>query len=64
MDKFILFLDYDGVVNTPYWVKKDDEVKCLVNLPSDGFVNNYQAICWLNELYRKAPFDIVVTSST
>lgn len=63
----IIFLDFDGVVNTPIWhnyMEDDKEVfTCKYAWPFDGFVNNYQAICWLNELYNDHQFDIVVTSS-
>lgn len=63
--KPIIFLDYDGVVNTIYWREypRAQGFKATFAFPSDGFVNNYQAICWLNELYRKYPFDIVVSST-
>lgn len=56
----IIFLDYDGVVNTPIW---NEEGKCGYNHPSDGKVNNYQAIMWLNELCKKANAKIVVSST-
>ena len=64
----IIFLDYDGVVNTPIWMnyKRSDGSEYFTARyawPHDGFVNNFQAICWLNELYKKYPYDIVVTSS-
>lgn len=64
----IVFLDFDGVVNTPIWEKKigsdrTEHFVCRYAWPNDGYVNNYQAVCWLNELYRKCPFDIVITSS-
>jgi hypothetical protein len=63
MDKPVVFLDYDGVVNTVYWREYDGEFKAKYAHSVDGFVNNFQAICWLNELYRKCPYDIVVTST-
>ena len=56
----IIFLDYDGVVNTPIWNEKG---KCGYNHPSDGKVNNYQAIMWLNELCKKTNSKIVVSST-
>lgn len=63
----IIFLDFDGVVNTPIWrnyTESGKEVfKCKYAWPEDGFVNNFQAVCWLNELYRKYPFDIVISST-
>lgn len=59
MKKKILFLDFDGVVNTIYF---DENGKGDYGSPSDNKVNNWQAICWLNELYKKVPYCIVVTS--
>ena len=59
MNKYI-FLDYDGVVNTPIWNEKG---KCDYNFPSDGKVNNYQAIMWLNELCKKTNAKIIVSST-
>ena len=56
----VIFLDYDGVVNTPIWNK---EGKCGYNFPSDGKVNNYQAIMWLNELCKKTNSKIVISST-
>lgn len=68
--KPIIFLDYDGVVNTMYWCSYPSNpnhsrgtFRCDYAHPHDGFVNNFQAICWLNELYEKIPYDIVVTST-
>lgn len=70
MQKPIIFLDYDGVVNTIQWRHYDrnpnhprGEFRADFAMPEDGFVNNFQAICWLNETYLKRPFDIVVTST-
>lgn len=55
----VIFLDYDGVVNTPIW----ENGKCGFNFPHHGKVNNYQAICWLNELCKKVGAKIVVSST-
>lgn len=63
MNDCIIFLDYDGVVNTVYWGIYKGQFKADYSHPHMGFVNNYQAICWLNELYKKNPYDIVVTST-
>lgn len=63
----IIFLDFDGPVNNILFSDKykGDEGKLIPAFahPSDEFVNNYQALCWLNYLYNDYPFDIVVTSS-
>ena len=56
----VIFLDYDGVVNTPIW---DEQGKCKFNFPSDGKVNNYQAIMWLNYLCKKTGAKIIVSST-
>ena len=56
----VIFLDYDGVVNTPIWNK---DGKCNYNYPSDGKVNNYQAVMWVNELCKKTDAKIVVSST-
>lgn len=60
----IIFLDFDGVVNTIYW-EKDINGICCVNVMKSGHseLNNQQAIGWLNELYTKVPYDIVVSST-
>lgn len=56
----VVFLDYDGVVNTPIW---DENHYCGFNFPEDGKVNNYQACQWLNKLCKKFDLKIVVTST-
>lgn len=57
----VLFLDYDGVVNTPMW--NADGSGCRYNFPSDGKVNNFQAVQWVSEFCQKAGYHIVVTST-
>ena len=57
----ILFLDYDGVVNTPMW---DVEGKrCSYGFPRDNKVNNFQACQWVSEFCEKYGYSIVVTST-
>lgn len=60
----IIFLDFDGVVNTIYWGQGPDGVYNQ-NAFKSGHqeLNNKQAIGWLNELYRQCPYDIVVSST-
>ena len=60
----IIFLDFDGVVNTIYWSQGPDGVYNQ-NAFKSGHqeLNNKQAIGWLNELYRQCPYDIVVSST-
>ncbi len=61
MESRIVFLDYDGVVNTPMW--NDKGTKCTYNFPQDNKVNNFQAVQWLSEACQKFHYDIVVTST-
>lgn len=62
--KPIIFLDFDGVVETIYWDKKEDGSFTLNShkLGHDE-LNNKQAIGWLNELYSHIPYDIVISST-
>lgn len=64
MEKPIIFLDFDGVVETIYW-EKDIDGTWSFNVHKTGRneLNNKQAIGWLNELYKKVPYDIVVSST-
>lgn len=57
----IVFLDYDGVVNTPMW--NEDGTQCRYNFPSDHAVNNFQAVQWVSEFCQKYDYSIVVTST-
>ena len=57
----VLFLDYDGVVNTPMWDESGS--KWRFNFPEDGKVNNFQAVQWISEFCQKCDYSIVVTSS-
>lgn len=59
----ILFLDYDGVVNTKMWSSYRGEWECRYNFPCDGKVNNEQAVQWVSEFCEKYKYDIVVISS-
>ena len=61
MNSRILFLDYDGVVNTPMWNERGTKVS--YGFPEDGKVNNFQAVQWVSQFCQKCKFDIVVTSS-
>lgn len=57
----VLFLDYDGVVNTPMW---DDTGKnCRFNHSGDNKVNNFQAVQWVSKFCQECGYDIVVTST-
>ena len=61
MNSRVIFLDYDGVVNTPMW--NDKGTKCTYNFPRDRKVNNFQAVQWISECCQKFHYDIVVTST-
>lgn len=64
MDKPIIFLDFDGVVETIYWDKDEKGVYCYnVHKHNHEELNNKQAIGWLNELYARVPYDVVITST-
>lgn len=60
----IVFLDFDGVVHTIYW-ECDDNGVYRENTLKGGhtYLNNGQAIGWLNELYNTVPFRVVVSST-
>lgn len=62
--KPVIFLDFDGVVETIYWDKKEDGSFTL-NSHKLGHneLNNKQAIGWLNELYSHIPYDVVISST-
>ena len=57
----VIFLDYDGVVNTPMW--NANGTVCSYGFPKQGKVNNFQAVQWLSEACQKFGYDIVVTST-
>lgn len=57
----VVFLDYDGVVNTPMW----DEAgkRCTFGYPMDNKVNNFQCVQWVSEFCEKYGYSIVVSST-
>jgi hypothetical protein len=57
----VVFLDYDGVVNTKMW--SPDGKKCSYNYPEDNKVNNFQCVQWVSEFCEKYGYSIVVSSS-
>lgn len=57
----IIFLDYDGVVNSLIFVPNKE--KPYFNFPHHNKVNNYQAVRWLEMLCREFDAKIVVTST-
>lgn len=63
--KPIIFLDFDGVAETIFWERAEDGSWTLNGLKNntERYLNNSQAIGWLNELYNKVPYDIVISST-
>jgi hypothetical protein len=60
----VIFLDFDGVVNTCRWYKTaDGKWKSKFNFPKDGKVNNEDAVQWVSELCQKFGYDIVISST-
>ena len=57
----VIFLDYDGVVNTLWFNDVNGEPR--FDFPNDIRVNNTQAIAWLNKLCRETGAKIVVSST-
>ena len=59
----VMFLDIDGVVNTPMWVDVNGRLRSRYNFPEHGKVNNWQACRWVSEFCQKHNYSIVVSSS-
>lgn len=57
----VVFLDYDGVVNTPMW--NEAGTHCRYNFPSDNKVNNFQSVQWVSQFCEIHGYDIVVSST-
>lgn len=59
----VVFLDYDGVINTPCWKHDSSGWHTFLCYPGDGYVNNTQAIQWVSEFCQKHNYGIVVSST-
>jgi hypothetical protein len=59
----VVFLDFDGVVNTPMWSFIDGAYKCRFNFPDDGKVNNWQAVQWVSAFCQDYNYSIVISST-
>lgn len=60
----VLFLDFDGVINTCMWYwKEDGTLGTRYNFPNHGCVNNWQAVQWVSEFCQKYDFKIVISST-
>lgn len=68
MNKKIIFLDYDGVVNNLIFHSVDGEPD-FYSKPLEEYsgrdycVNDMQAVAWLNKICREFNCDVVVTST-
>lgn len=59
----VVFLDFDGVINTPMLTEANMRRGHAYNHEEDRKVNNYRAICYLNELCHLEKLKIVVSST-
>lgn len=59
----VMFLDIDGVVNTPMWVENNGKLISKYNFPEHGKVNNWQACQWVSKFCKERGYSIVVSSS-
>lgn len=59
----VIFLDFDGVVNTLMWKCRNGKYSCEYNFPEDGSVNNYQAVQWVSEFCQEYGYSIVISST-
>lgn len=57
----VIFLDFDGVVNNIIW--NSEGTKCSYNFPSDGKVNDFQAVQWVSQFCELYNYSIIITSS-
>ncbi len=72
MNNPVIFLDYDGVVNTLVIYKEPVKARRLLQkdgyyfdlcYPQDERVSNVQAVLWLDKLCKEFTADIVITST-
>jgi hypothetical protein len=59
----VVFLDFDGVVNTCMWYENSGKLLTKYNWPEHGSVNNWQACQWLSKFCKERGYSIVVSSS-
>lgn len=59
----VVFLDFDGVVNTPMWRNINGKLRTKYNFPENGSVNNWQACQWLSKFCKERGYSIVVSST-
>lgn len=58
----IVFLDFDGVINTPVGIDENGNIINTYYQPSNGKVNNFVAVKLIEKLCKKYDFRIVVQS--
>ena len=59
----VVFLDFDGVLNTPMWYDNNGKLQIRYNFPKHGKVNNWQACQWLSKFCKERGYSIVVSST-
>lgn len=59
----VVFLDFDGVINTAFWEQNQSKWKTFLGHPEYERVSNIQAILWVSEFCKKYNYSIVVTST-
>lgn len=59
----VVFLDFDGVVNTLRWRKVNGEWDSYFGYPEDGGLNDESAVQWVSEFCEKYEYDVVVSST-
>ena len=60
----VIFLDFDGVVNTPYvYQDEQGQEKYKLNMPIHGRVNNQAALKVISKFCKMYNYKIVVSSS-
>lgn len=60
----VVFLDIDGVINTPMWHQNGRKIlRPTYNFPEDGKTNNWQTCQWVSEFCQQYGYSIVVSST-
>ena len=59
----ILFLDFDGVVDSFIWNNDETSFELGDSLSENPKVNNFQAVQWVSHFCKKHDYIIVITSS-
>ena len=60
----VVFLDVDGVINTPMWHQNQNKILMpTYNFPEHGKANNWQACQWVSHFCQQYGYSIVVSST-